>query len=284
MGWAITRDQNPSQPYLQSQMTWPKKQIPIPTPHPEVTRQVTAAAQKAADDLNVNVFPRKSNYTEELNTFFTFPIQSSETSLASTHYEDWTPPSQKTVVRDINRSLIVDSGASLHMVAREKLTPYEKESIKPMAKPIVLQTVNGPVIARNEATVYILDLDDSVTAVLMDKAPPVLSLGKLCIENGWAYQWKPGSLAPVLTKGSKTIECHVTHNVPNIQVSRMTPATDAGGESERTQPQRQETIHADRDVKQTPVSTQEEDKAGGDSTHGEAIHNELTHFPKDARM
>ena len=117
--WAVIRDQSPSQPYLQSKMTWPKKQIPTPNPHPEVTRQVTAAAQKAAYDLNVDVFPRKSNYTKDLNTFSKCPIQSSETSLASTHYEDWTPPSQKTVVRDINRSLIVNSCASLHMIARE---------------------------------------------------------------------------------------------------------------------------------------------------------------------
>ena len=121
--WAVRRDQHPSQPYLQSKMTWPKKQMSTPNPHPVVTRQITAAAQKAAYDLNVEVFPRKSNYTKELNTFLKFPEQSSETSLASPHYEDWTPPSQKTIVRDINRSLIVDSGASLHMIAREKLTP-----------------------------------------------------------------------------------------------------------------------------------------------------------------
>jgi hypothetical protein len=84
-----------------------------------------------------------------------------------------------------------------------------------------LQTANGVITARHEADVYIVELDDNVTVVLMDNAPPVLSLGKLCIENGWAYQWEPGSKAPVLTKGHKSIECPVTNMVPNIQVRQM---------------------------------------------------------------
>ena len=82
------------------------------------------------------------------------------------------------------------------------------------------------------------DMDEHVTATILDDAPPVLSLGKLCIEHGWSYVWDPGSRWPILKKGTRALKCHVVHNVPNIQISKVAdadvcPATD---EAEGTQP------------------------------------------------
>ena len=88
--------------------------------------------------------------------------------------------------------------------------------------------------------------------------------------------------------GNKVIECHVTHNVPNIQVSKMTPAADAGGDNVGDNPQRQET-NAGGDLTQitsdgkdlTTIGPAGEDSPHEILTHGKALHNELTHFPKD---
>ena len=43
-----------------------------------------------------------------------------------------------------------------------------------------------------EAQVYVYDLDLFATVQLLEDAPAVLSLGKLCEEHGKPYEWTSG--------------------------------------------------------------------------------------------
>ena len=43
-----------------------------------------------------------------------------------------------------------------------------------------------------EANVHFEDLDMFVTVQLLEDSPAVLSLGRLCVENGHTYEWNPG--------------------------------------------------------------------------------------------
>ena len=49
----------------------------------------------------------------------------------------------------------------------------------------------------------------------MEDAPAVLSLGKLCSENGYNYVWRFG-LDPYLEKGGLKVYCRHANNVPMI--------------------------------------------------------------------
>ena len=67
-------------------------------------------------------------------------------------------------------------------------------------------TANGEVQTREEAMVYVKELESFVTVMLLEETPAVLSLGKLCEDHGNTYHWTSG-LKPHLTKKSKRVDC-----------------------------------------------------------------------------
>ena len=60
-------------------------------------------------------------------------------------------------------------------------------------------TANGEVQTREEATVHVKELYLFVTVMLLEETPAVLSLGKLCEDNGYTNHWTSGQ-KPHLTK------------------------------------------------------------------------------------
>ena len=88
-----------------------------------------------------------------------------------------------------DREFIDDLRASLHMMSKSDLTPEEKETIRKSKGPSVTVTANGTTHTREEATVSVCALDMSVKVQLLKESPAVLSLGKLCEENSYSYEW-----------------------------------------------------------------------------------------------
>ena len=59
------------------------------------------------------------------------------------------------------------------------------------------------------------DLDLFVTVQIIDEKPAVLSLGKLCDEHGYTYEWVSGE-QPRLTKQGKNNLCKTQNLVPMV--------------------------------------------------------------------
>ena len=78
------------------------------------------------------------------------------------------------------REFTVDSGASMHTVNKKDLTKAELETVRMSKKPTMVMTANSEVLAKEEATVYVRELELFVTLMLLENTPRVLSLGKLC--------------------------------------------------------------------------------------------------------
>ena len=70
--------------------------------------------------------------------------------------------------------------------------------------PTVAMTANGEVQTFEEAKMQ-----------LLDETPAVLSLGKLCEDHGYSYEWVSGQ-KPRLTKEGKTITCKIDNHVPLV--------------------------------------------------------------------
>ena len=85
--------------------------------------------------------------------------------------------------------LIVDSGASLHMLSINQLSSGEKDSIRKSREPAVITTSSDKAESTEEATVYVDDFDVFATMMLLEHSPAVLSLGLLCEEMGCSYEW-----------------------------------------------------------------------------------------------
>ena len=90
------------------------------------------------------------------------------------------------------KEFVVDSGANMHMVSKNDLNSAELENKRISRNPTTVMTANGEVQTRDEATVYVNELDLFVTVMLLEETPAVLSLGKLCEDHEYTYRWTSG--------------------------------------------------------------------------------------------
>ena len=90
------------------------------------------------------------------------------------------------------RQFVVDSGASMHMISKKDLSNAEMDTLTKSCSPTIVITANGEVQTHEEAIVFVKELDIFLTKRVLENTPAVLSLGKLCDENGYSYEWING--------------------------------------------------------------------------------------------
>ena len=90
------------------------------------------------------------------------------------------------------REFVADSGASMHMISKKDLSDAEMDTLTKSCSPTIVITANGEVPTHEEAIVYVKELDIFLTMKVLENTPAVLSLGKLCDENGYSYEWITG--------------------------------------------------------------------------------------------
>ena len=113
------------------------------------------------------------------------------------------------------REFVVDSGASMHMISKKDLNDAEMDTLTKSCSPTIVITANGEVQTHEEATVYVKELDIFLTMKVLENTPAVLSLGKLCDENGYSYEWINGQ-KPHLSKNGIRIQCNTENFVPIV--------------------------------------------------------------------
>ena len=65
----------------------------------------------------------------------------------------------------------------MHMVSKKDLNSAELEIMRTSRSPTTVMTANGEVQTREEATVYVKQLDVFVKGMFLEETPAVLSLG-----------------------------------------------------------------------------------------------------------
>ena len=103
------------------------------------------------------------------------------------------------------REFVVDSGASMHMISKKDLSEAEMDTLTKSCSPTIVITANGEVQTQEEAIVYVKELDIFLTMKVLENTPAVLSLGKLCDENGYSYEWINGQKPHLIKNGIRII-------------------------------------------------------------------------------
>ena len=103
---------------------------------------------------------------------------------------------------------MVDFEARMHMVSRKDQHSAELETVRTSRSPTTVMTANCEVRKREEATVYVKELDLFVTVMLLEETPAVLSLVNLCEDHGFSYHWTRGQKQHLIQKGKK-IQCDI---------------------------------------------------------------------------
>ena len=148
------------------------------------------------------------------------------------------------------REFVVDSGASMHMISKKDLSDAEMDTLTKSCSPTIVITANGEVQTHEEAIVYVKELDIFLTIKVLENTPAALSLGKLCDEHGYSYEWINGQ-KPHLIKHGIRIICNTENFVP-IVVPGLSSSSSASSSTSRT-PMKQES-HSSSSSSSSPSS------------------------------
>ena len=130
------------------------------------------------------------------------------------------------------REFVVDSGASMHMISQKDLSDAEMDTLTKSCSPRIVITTNREVQTHEEAMVYVKDLDIFLTMKVLENTPAVLSLGKLCDESGYPYEWINGQ-KPHLIKNGIRIMCNTENFVP-IVVAGLSSSSSGSSSNSKT--------------------------------------------------
>ena len=128
------------------------------------------------------------------------------------------------------------------MISKKDLNSAELETVTTSRSPMTVITASGEVQAHEEATVYVKELDIFLTMRVLEDTPAVLSLGKLCDENGYSYEWINGQ-KPHLIKNGIRIQCNTENFVPIVVLGLSSSSSSSLPSSTSITPSRQEIDH-----------------------------------------
>ena len=128
----------------------------------------------------------------------------------------------------------------MHKISKKVLNSAELETVT--RSPTTVITANGEVQTHEEATVYAKELDIFLTMKVFEDTPAVLSLGKLCDEHGYSYEWINGHKPHLITNGIR-IQCNTENFVPIVVRGLSTSSSSSFPSSTSMTPSRQEIDH-----------------------------------------
>ena len=128
----------------------------------------------------------------------------------------------------------------MQKISKKDLNDAELETLTTSKSPTVI-TANGEVQTHEEATVYVKELDIFLTVKVLENTPAVLSLGKLCDENGYSYEWITGQ-KPHLIENSIRIQCNTENFVPIVVPGLSASSSSSLPSSTSMTPSRQEML------------------------------------------
>ena len=118
------------------------------------------------------------------------------------------------------REFVVDFGTSMRMLSSKDLNSAEMEHCTSFEKPNKShcgkwRKCKQARMQRRTSEIWIY----SWTMHLLKDTPPVLSLGQLCEDGGYSYEWIGGQ-KPHLLKNDRRVQCNAENYVP-IVVRRL---------------------------------------------------------------
>ena len=127
----------------------------------------------------------------------------------------------------------------MQMISKKDLNDAELETLTTSRSPTTVITANGEVQTHEEATVYVKELDIFLTMKVFEDTPAVLTLGKLCDENGYSHEWINGQ-KPHLIKNGIRKQCNTENFVPIVFPGLSTSSSSSSHPSTSMTPLKRE--------------------------------------------
>ena len=171
-----------------------------------------------------------------------------------------------STIMPVDRVFVVDFGASMHMVSRKDINSAQLETVQASKSPTTVVTGSGEVLTKEEATVYVKELDLFVSNASRRYTGRSFAR-KLCENHEYNYYWTSGQKQYLIKNGRK-INCNTANYVPFVVPGLSTSSSTS---SSPTSPilSSQEIVT----ITEHPASTRSEnmsDEVQGNLSHGPA--------------
>ncbi len=148
---------------------------------------------------------------DEIITTRTTENGASATCAASSRYE----PIHDEYLPELPAALwLMDTGCGHDLVNDKMAEDYPVKTLKKSSR-IMFSTANGRVESRNVVPFYCKELAQLVHPYLLHDTPPVLSVGKRCMEQGFTFHWEAGRKPIMTNPEGLVVELEVERNIPH---------------------------------------------------------------------
>ena len=136
------------------------------------------------------------------------------------------PPACSGIVPGLE--FLADTGSEEDLISKEDLRiHYPSVEVKTASRPVSLITANGPVLGDQSVKVDIPELSLPVECYPLESTPPVCSVGRRCMDEGYDFHWHAGKVPFFVTPDGRKLKCKLKGRVPVIaEGSVATPAIE----------------------------------------------------------
>jgi hypothetical protein len=111
---------------------------------------------------------------------------------------------------------LIDTGSGHDLVSRADFPPWVLSQAVRAKSPLNLDTANGILRADMELPMQLAPFGVSISPLLLPCTPAVLSVGKRCMDEGYAFHWEPASMPVMITPSGCVVTLEVSGNVPYL--------------------------------------------------------------------
>ena len=181
---------------------------------------------------------------------------------------------------------IADTGCGYDLIQLDEVMRNKVVKRPCKGEPIRLDTANGLVEIKEQVALHVPEINEEVRACVLEATPAVLSVGRRCMEHGYAFHWEPGRAPILVCPGGNILHLGVEHYVPYLSRGTVPqPAVAAaveGGASSSSDPSGDAAPECALAVEDVVAEAEDSDPPGRD-LKAEAASREhmMTHMPKN---
>jgi hypothetical protein len=108
---------------------------------------------------------------------------------------------------------LMDSECGHDLIYNKLAAGFEIQALTRQGR-LVFSTTSGRIESRNVVPVYCKELIQVVQPYLLRDTPPVLSVGKQCMEQGYTFLWEAGMMPIMTNPEGLVVELEVDRNIP----------------------------------------------------------------------
>ena len=200
-------------PRVHSESYATARDCPRPNPQDLARALVWAKQFERVAECMVSEFPAACHY------------QCDEEGLMCEHCERTVRPSCAGLVPGLE--FLADTGSEEDLISRtDAQVHFPGTPIGKSERPVSLITANGPVQGNASVKLDVPELGSTLECYVLESTPPVCSVGRRCMDEGFDFHWYAGKSPYFVTPEGKKLYCKLRGRVPVIGENAIaSPAT-----------------------------------------------------------